>query len=136
MTKIFDCNWNTKITLQIWTKSNILQHTLTSYTEVKWKSLGHVLFFVTPWTVYSPPDTSVHGIHQARILEWVAISFSRGSSQLRDWTWVSCIGDRFFTIWVTREAEIYINKYKLNTVHPWTTWEFGYPLSLQSKICM
>ena len=39
----------------------------------------------------SPPDSSVHGILQARILEWVAISFSRGSSQPRDWTRVSCI---------------------------------------------
>ena len=129
MTKIFYYNGYTKITLQIWTKSNILQHTIISYTEVKWKSLSHVRFFVTPMNC-SPPDTSVHGIHQARILEWVAISFSRGSSQFRDWTWVSCIGDRFFTIWATRQAKSYINKYKLNTVHPWTTWEFVYPLSL------
>ena len=39
----------------------------------------------------NPPDSSVHGISQARILEWVAISFSRGSSRPRDWTHVSCI---------------------------------------------
>jgi len=39
----------------------------------------------------SPPGSSVHGILQARILEWVAISSSRGSSQPRDWTWVSCV---------------------------------------------
>ena len=39
----------------------------------------------------SPPGSSVHGILQARILEWVAISFSRGSSYLRDWTQVSCV---------------------------------------------
>ena len=45
----------------------------------------------------SPPGSSVHGISQARILEWVAISFSRGSSQLRDQTWVSCLGGGFFT---------------------------------------
>ena len=45
----------------------------------------------------SPPGSSVHGIYQARILEWVAISFSRGSSWLRDRTWVSCITGRFFT---------------------------------------
>ena len=44
----------------------------------------------------SPPGSSVHGISQARILEWVAISFSRGSSYPRDWTQVSWIGDRFF----------------------------------------
>ena len=41
---------------------------------------------------YSPPGSSVHGILQARILEWVAISFSRGSSQPRDRTCGSCIG--------------------------------------------
>ena len=53
---------------------------------------------------YSPQGSSVHGIFQARILEWVVISFSRGSSQPRDWTQVSCIAGRFFTVWVTREA--------------------------------
>ena len=51
---------------------------------------------------YSPPGSFVHGILQARILEWVAILFSRGSSQPRDWTWVSCIWGRCFTIWATR----------------------------------
>ena len=49
----------------------------------------------------SPPGSSVHGILQARILEWVAIFFSRGFSQTRDWPWVSCIAGRFFTIWAT-----------------------------------
>ena len=44
----------------------------------------------------SPPGSSVHGIFQARVLEWVAISFSRGSSQPRDRTWVSCIVGRCF----------------------------------------
>ena len=39
----------------------------------------------------SPPGSSVHGIFQARVLEWVAISFSRGSSRPRDRTWVSCL---------------------------------------------
>ena len=46
----------------------------------------------------SPPSSSVHGILQARILEWVAISFSRGSSQPRDRTQVSCIGGRHFNL--------------------------------------
>ena len=48
----------------------------------------------------SLPGFSVHGIFQARVLEWVGISFSRGSSQPRDWTWVSyvsCIAGGFFT---------------------------------------
>ena len=52
----------------------------------------------------SPPGSSVHGILQARILEWVAISFSRGSSWSRDRTQVSHIAGRFFTVWATREA--------------------------------
>ena len=45
----------------------------------------------------SPPGFSAHGILQARILEWVAISFSKGSFQPRDRTRVSCLADRFFT---------------------------------------
>ena len=52
----------------------------------------------------SPVGSSVHGILQARILEWVAISFSRGSSEPRDQTQVSCIVGSFFTDWATREA--------------------------------
>ena len=51
----------------------------------------------------SSPGFSVHGILQARILEWVAILFSRGSSQPREWTLFSCIAGRFFTVWATRE---------------------------------
>ena len=54
----------------------------------------------------SPPGSSIHEILQARILEQVAISFSRGSSRPWDWTWVSCIAGRFFTIWATREAPL------------------------------
>ena len=45
---------------------------------------------------------SIHGIFQARVLEWIAIAFSRGSSRPRDWTWVSCIAGRRFTVWATR----------------------------------
>ena len=54
----------------------------------------------------SPPVFSVLEIFQARILEWVAIPFSRESSQPRDWTQVSCIAGRFFTIGATSEAQI------------------------------
>ena len=66
----------------------------------KVKSLSHVLLFVTPVDC-SLPGSSVHGILQARILEWVAITFSTGSSRPRDRTrsscHISCIADRFFT---------------------------------------
>ena len=53
----------------------------------------------------SLPGFSVHGIFQARVLEWVTIPFSRGSSRPRDWTQVSCIVGRRFTLWATREAQ-------------------------------
>ena len=52
----------------------------------------------------SLPGSSVHGILQTKILEWVAISFSRESSLPRDWTQVSCIVGRFFPFWATSEA--------------------------------
>ena len=55
----------------------------------------------------TPPGISVHGIFQARVLEWVAISFSRGSSWPWDWTQVSRIAVRRLTLWATREAQFY-----------------------------
>ena len=67
------------------------------YSGVKWKSLSHAQLFATPWT-------TVHGILQARILEWVAFLFTRRSSQPRDRTQVSHIAGRFFTNWAIREA--------------------------------
>ena len=57
---------------------------------MRWNLLSHVRLLVTPIDC-SPPGFSVHEVSQARILEWVAISFSRGSSRPRDWTLVSCI---------------------------------------------
>ena len=60
----------------------------------------------------SPPGSSACGILQARILEWVVISFSRGSSQLKDWTWVSHTAGRFFILWVTRDIPIQSKKLK------------------------
>ena len=59
----------------------------------------------------SPPGSSVYGILQARVLEWVAIPFSRGSSQPKEGTWVSHIGGRFFTVWAIGEASLYANSY-------------------------
>ena len=68
-----------------------------------WKSLSHVWLCVP--MDYSLPGFSVHVILQGRIMEWVAIPFSRGSSQVKDRTRVSRIADRFFIIWATREAQ-------------------------------
>ena len=55
----------------------------------------------------SPPGSSVHGISQARILEWVTISFSRGSSKSRDQTHISCIGKYILYHWATRDPPTY-----------------------------
>ena len=56
-------------------------------------------------TLCDPMDYTVHRILQARILEWVAFPFSRGSSQPRDQTQVSCIAGGFSTSWATKEAQ-------------------------------
>ena len=66
------------------------------------QSLSRVQLFVTPWIVAH--QAPVHGILQARVLEWVAISFSRGSSRPRDQTQVSWIAGKYFTVWATRKA--------------------------------
>ena len=53
---------------------------------------------------WSPPGSSVHEILQARILEWIAMPSSMGSSQPRDWTCVSCLGRLILYLWATREV--------------------------------
>ena len=58
-----------------------------------------------PMNYCSPAGSSIHGSFQATVLEWVAISFSRGSSQPRDQTQVSQISGRRFTVWATREKQ-------------------------------
>ena len=70
------------------------------------ESVSHSVMSNSLWThgLYSLPAFSVYGVLQARILEWVAISFFRGSSWPRNPTQVSCIADRFFTDWAMREA--------------------------------
>ena len=72
-----------------------------SYSDLGSDSQAHVLVTGSYLTLCYPmdcslPGFSVYGISQARILEWVAISFSRGSSRPRDRTHTSCIGSRFF----------------------------------------
>ena len=81
---------------------------------------------------YSLPSSSVHGIFQAIVLEWIAISFSRGSSRPRDRTQVSRILDRRFTVWATREVKeetenvglkLNIQKTKMMASGPITSWQ-------------
>ena len=66
-----------------------------------------------------PKDFRVHGLLQARILEWVAFPFSRESSQLRNWTQVSYIAGRFFTSWATSEVQ-----------EDWSGWPIPSPVDL------
>ena len=82
-----------------------------------------------PHGLYSLPFSSVHGIFQARILEWVAMSFLRGSSWPRDQTWVSCSGKQILYYWATRETMCKNTEHNLglgglqhqNEKHEWTT---------------
>ena len=93
------CYFQTKLLTPL--KSSLIQ--VWSFTiKVKVKSLSRV-WLCDPMDC-SLPGSSIHGIFQAIVLEWVAISFSRGSSWPRDRTQVSCIVDRHFTIWATREV--------------------------------
>ena len=70
------------------------------WTECAWKWKVKVTQLCP--SLYNPKDYTVHGILQARILEWVAFPFSRGSSQPRNQTRVSCIAGGFFTSWATK----------------------------------
>ena len=81
-----------------------------------------VWFFCDPMDC-SPPGSSFHGFSQARILEWVAISFSRGFSQPRDWTQVSWIDSRILYRWGTREApEVLQGLLNIHAVLPGWLW--------------
>ena len=84
----------------------------TGKVKVKVKSLNHFWPFATPWTV-AYQVSSIHEIFQARILEWVAIFFSRRSSRTRDWTQVSLIAGRFLTVWTTRDIPYQLYKSSL-----------------------
>ena len=70
-------------------------------------------------------DCIVHGILQARILEWVAFPFSRESSQPRDQTQVSRIAGRFFTSWAIREAQEYQSGSNLSKSHNLSNPQFS-----------
>ena len=75
---------------------------------------------------YSLPGSSVHGISQARILERVAISSSRGSSWPRDEThfYVACIAGGFFTLWAIKEAHMeYYSSFKKESLQYDEPWE-------------
>ena len=94
-------------------------HLLISYACVHAKSPWSCPILCDPMD-YRSPGSSVHGIFQARTLKWVAISFSRGSSQLRDWTCVSCISciaGRFFTTEPQGKPQSDISQYKMESLN-------------------
>ena len=74
----------------------------------------------------SPPGSSVRGIFQARILEWIAISFSRGSSQPMDRTHVSCIDRWILYHWATWEAHLLVRSINVRGVAPCTSFYSKY----------
>ena len=71
-------------------------------TNTKTKSAGHSVLSLCNPMDHRLPGSSVHGILQARLLEWITIPFSRVPSWPRDWTCVSCIKGRFFSFWPTQ----------------------------------
>ena len=94
----------------------------------KWKLLSCVWLFETSWTV--------HEILQARIVEWVAFPFSRGSSQPRDQTQISRTAGGFFTSWATREAPLIKNHFLIFVLFTiWRGWECAKTASLGS-LCL
>ena len=116
------CVWGREVGEEYFKMHNALTHNLKYLSNVKitqsstsppasvmfntmWMCywLSPVWLFVTPWTV-AHQALLVHETTQAGILQWVDISFSRGSFLPRDRTQVLCIAGRFFTLWVIREA--------------------------------
>ena len=99
-----------------------LQGEIWQFPREPWKTKGHIyqgeidilLVAQSCPILCNPMDCSttgfsVHAILQAKILEWGAIPFSRESSWPKDWTRVSCIAGRFFTIWATRGVYLVVN---------------------------
>ena len=123
-----------------WTRSQIMfarSEIRTLNNLLKWDSAqstialqpGHLSLFIRPMevkvkvipscpTLCYPVDYTVHGILQARILEWVAIPFSRGSSQTKDQTQISHIAGGFFTSWAMRESQEYWSGFLLQRIFP------------------
>ena len=87
--------------------------------EVKWSEVAQLCLTLCDRIDCSVPGSSVHGIFQAIVLEWIAISFSGGSSKPRAWTRVSRIVDRRFTVWATREVHYIISTYQIVFIWLW-----------------
>ena len=100
----FFTEWVTREAVYTHTNTTLLYTQHCKLTMRKWSEVVQscpTLRYPMDWSLQG---SSVHGIFQARVLEWVAISFSRGSSRAREWTQVSRIAGRCSTIWAIREA--------------------------------
>ena len=86
-------------------RHNTQNPAITSKFSCYYSCMLHAQWCPTFWDPMdcSPPDSSVRGIFQAKILEWVAMSFFRGSSTLRHQTHISCVGRRILDCWATRK---------------------------------
>ena len=103
------------------TVTSDMQMTPPLWQKVKWSEVAQSCPTLCDPMDCSPPGSSVHGIFQAWILEWVAFPFSRESSWPRDRTQVSRIVGRHFTVWATREA----NKSSEHFCHPGMTYSIA-----------
>ena len=110
-------------TFQLWQDSRTTAYQSISqasplWRQMKWNEVAQSCPTLCEPMDRSPPGSSVHGIFQARILGWVAISFSRGSSRLRDRTQVSLIAGRHFNLWATsRRTWREMHLPSLNNIH-------------------
>ena len=118
------------IVISIFGKYSVQDPTPSTFTYVKWSEVTQSCPTLCDPMDCSPPGSSIRGILQARILEWAAISFSRGSSQPRDRTWVSCIAGRCFNHWGTREAT-YVNP--SNSYSPMTYYSLLHTRKLRPR---
>ena len=101
---VWACLWVLYSIPLIYTFIPLKYHTILIIVKVKMLVAQSCLSLCDPMNC-SLSGSSVYAILQAKILEWIAIPFSRGSSLPKDQTLISCIADRFFTIWATREAQ-------------------------------
>ena len=108
---LFSIFFSTEVIVQYWVE--FLVFTAGPYKlpllYMKWSEVAQSCPTLCDPMDCSLPGSSIHGIFQARVLEWVSISFSRGSSWPRNWTGVSCTAGGFSTSWATREALILTN---------------------------
>ena len=89
----------------------------------KWSEFTQSCLTLSSTRGYGLPGSPIHGIFQARVLEWVAISFSRGSSSRRDRAWISRNAGRCFTVRATSEARSHGPEFWQNMVHWRREWQ-------------